>query len=406
MNEWKEYKLGDFIEVINGYAFKSTDFLEELMPDSFPVIKIKNVANGDVHLNDCQYHYYNNLLEKFIVKQNDILIALTGNHPEVMTQVVGEVSRYKHSSWALLNQRVGKILTKENLNADFLYYFLKEDSIHDYLASQSAGSANQANISKKDIENIHVKLPPLDEQTAIANILSSLDDKIDLLHRQNKTLEALAETIFRQWFVEGAEESWEEKSLKDISIAITKGTTPTTLGKSFTESGINFIKAESITDDGGFIKDKFSFIDNDTDGLLKRSRIQEGDILISIAGTIGRVAYVTPDLLPANTNQAIGIIRVKKELLNPHFIYYLLKLPETIYDFEGRIVHAVQPNLSLGEIGNIVFKLPSRNILQDGMSQIERIVNKKFKNQTQIQTLTQLRDTLLPKLMSGEVRVI
>ena len=90
---------------------------------------------------------------------------------------------------------------------------LKDDNTHDYLASQSAGSANQANISKVDIENIAISIPPLNEQQAIAEVLSSLDDKIDLLHRQNKTLEGLAQTLFRHLFIQGADESFEMKSL-------------------------------------------------------------------------------------------------------------------------------------------------------------------------------------------------
>ena len=145
MTEWRDYRLGELIEVINGYAFKSSNFIDEKRDNSLPVIKIKNVANGDVHLNDCQYHLFDHSLERFKVTKGDILIALTGNHPEVMTQVVGEVSRFKLDEEALLNQRVAKLLAK-NIDEDFLYYFLKDDNTHDYLASQSAGSANQANI--------------------------------------------------------------------------------------------------------------------------------------------------------------------------------------------------------------------------------------------------------------------
>ena len=177
-NEWKEYKLGEFADITNGFAFKSENFLAVRTAKSLPVIKIKNVANGDVHLNDCLFHEYDESLSKYLISKNDILIALTGNHPEVMTQVVGETSRYKLEEKALLNQRVAKIKAKHNLDNDFLYYFLKDEVTHDSLASQSAGSANQANISKGNIENLPISCPSLQEQRAIASILSSLDDKI------------------------------------------------------------------------------------------------------------------------------------------------------------------------------------------------------------------------------------
>ena len=217
MSSWKEFKLVECIEVINGYAFKSQNFLEEQIENSLPVVKIKNVANGDVNLKAVQFHLFDKNLEKYLIQKNDVLIALTGNHPQAITQVVGEASKYKLDELAFLNQRVAKIKARENMSNDFLYYFLKDDASHDYLASQSSGSANQANISKSDIENMPISLPPLEEQKAIAEVLSSLDDKIDLLHRQNQTLESLAQTLFRQWFIEEAKEEWEEKPLSKIA---------------------------------------------------------------------------------------------------------------------------------------------------------------------------------------------
>ena len=133
MGEWREYKLGELVDITNGFAFKSEKFLSIKTDDSLPVIKIKNVANGDVHLNDCLFHKYDDSLKKYLIRKNNILIALTGNHPEVMTQVVGEASRYKLEDEALLNQRVAKIEAKSNLDNDFLYYFLKDDTTHDRL---------------------------------------------------------------------------------------------------------------------------------------------------------------------------------------------------------------------------------------------------------------------------------
>src|SRR5659263_24615 len=172
---------------------------------------------------------------------------------------------------------------------------------------------------------MEVMLPDLPEQRSIASILSSLDDKIDLLHRQNKTLEALAETLFRQWFVEEAEDGWGGTSVSDLCTVITKGTTPTTLGHYFTDIGKNFIKAESITDSGDFIIEKFAKISEDTQNFLKISIIQEHDVLCSIAGTIGRISIVTKEILPANTNQAIAILRINKEKCFPEFVYLFLK---------------------------------------------------------------------------------
>lgn len=116
MGEWKEVKLGDnHIDLISGYAFKSKNFLENQEDNSLPVIKIKNVANGDVNLEKVVYHQFDESLEKFKLSKGDVLIAMTGNHPHAMTQVVGDVSKYKLETEALLNQRVGKIITKKTI---------------------------------------------------------------------------------------------------------------------------------------------------------------------------------------------------------------------------------------------------------------------------------------------------
>jgi len=201
MSENPENILGNYIEIINGYAFKSKDFKDEIQEGFLPVLKIKNVANGDVHLNGVQFHQLSDELFKYVIEYGDILLALTGNHPHAMTQVVGETSRFKLNVKALLNQRVAKIEPRDGLNKDYLYYFLKDNSTHEYIASQSTGSANQANISKKDIENIPFELPKPIEQKTVAELLSSLDDKIDLLKYQNKTLGLTQILIRNNWHI-------------------------------------------------------------------------------------------------------------------------------------------------------------------------------------------------------------
>ena len=165
--QWQEVRLGEVAEIINGYAFKSSNFSTHQKQDFLPIIKIKNVANGDVNFNDVVFHLYNEKLEKFLIKENDILVSLTGNHPHAKSQVVGQISKYRHRQFALLNQRVGKIIAK-NADKNFLYFLFKTKGIHNDLASRSSGSGNQANISSNDIENLVIPLPPLNVQQQIA----------------------------------------------------------------------------------------------------------------------------------------------------------------------------------------------------------------------------------------------
>jgi len=204
MSEWREVTLGDYAKVLGGYAFKSKDFLSS---GDYPVIKIKNVASGSLDMSDCQYVSYAvaERASRFKAENKDILIAMTGSHITQPSSMVGRATRYNSNEEAYINQRVGKIISKDTkkLDSDFLYHFMVWEDTTYSLANIASGSANQANISSGQIEGLQLMLPfDVKEQQDVAEVLSSLDDKIDLLTRQNATLEALAQTYFRQLVIE------------------------------------------------------------------------------------------------------------------------------------------------------------------------------------------------------------
>jgi type I restriction enzyme, S subunit len=401
MADWKECKLGDFVDVINGFAFKSSNFLDSRENNSLPIIKIKNVANGDVNINGVQYHLFNDSLLRFIVSKGDVLIALTGNHPHAQTQVVGEASRYKLNEPALLNQRVANIKAKKGLDIDYLYYFLKDDITHDYLASQSSGSANQANISKSDLENIPIQRPELPEQKAIAEVLSSLDDKIDLLHRQNKTLEAMAETLFRQWFVEEAEESWESGETYEL------GELVDTISKThkFESNQVVFLNTSDIYA-GQVINHEYSEVKT-LPGQAKKS-IQKHDILYSeIRPANKRFAYVDFDANDYVVSTKLMVLRIKG-LISPAIIYFYLTNSQTLAWLQmlAESRSGTFPQITFDQVKEMKINIPTGETLQNITNWTESTIIKLSENHRQIRKLTNLRDTLLPKLMSGEeVRV-
>ncbi len=372
MSEWKNYKWGDLATLEYGKGL--SDYLHE--DGKYPVYG----TNGRIGTTD-----------KFLCPFPSIVVGRKGAYRGIH---YSKTPFYVIDTAFYLNPKV------PNLDMTFAYYQLLTVDIN-YMDSGSAIPST----SREEFYDLDIFLPPIKEQCAIASILSRLDDKIDLLQRQNKTLEQLAETLFRQWFVEEADESWEEVNVSDVCTTITKGTTPTTLGMNFTAIGVNFLKAESFTDDGDLLENKFAHINFETHEKLSRSKIQKDDLIITIAGTIGRVAIIPERVLPANTNQAVAILRPNKIIISASFLYCLFKSDLVINDFEGRVVHAVQPNLSLSEIGNISFKLPPAEKFKNEGMQLDILIQKKEKNNIQIRTLTHLRDTLLPKLMSGEIRV-
>lgn len=149
---------------------------------------------------------------------------------------------------------------------------------------------------------------------------------------------------------------WQLTSVGAVSTRVTKGTTPKVGG--YTTRGISFVKVESITAEGQFIPEKFAHINEETNLLLARSILQEDDLLFSIAGTIGRVARVSAQLLPANTNQALAIIRPDKAKIDVGFLLYCLRDKNRIQDALALVVQSVQANLSLSELSSIQIPLP------------------------------------------------
>ena len=152
-------------------------------------------------------------------------------------------------------------------------------------------------------------------------------------------------------------DEWEYYKLGELTTLITKGTTPTSLGGKFENSGINFIKIESLSSDGKFLLDKFAYIDEVTHNKLARSQLENEDILFSIAGALGRVAIISNDYLPANTNQALAIIRLRNKNII-RYIYYFLNSDYVKKIIETESVQLAQANFSLGQLSDLDIVLP------------------------------------------------
>ena len=274
-----------------------------------------------------------------------------------------------------------------------------------------SGQSAQPGLSVKTLAKQIVNLPSLEQQNKAASLLASLDDKIELNERINHNLEQMAQAIFKSWFVDfepfsgEMPSNWQAVTLGDLCVTVTKGTTPTTLKRQFVAQGINFVKAESILDDHSFDFSKLAFIDDETNTLLNRSMMQENDIIFTIAGTLGRFAFVEADLLPANTNQAVAIIRADTSKINPITLYsfFIGGLHSDFYT--KNIQQAVQANLSLTTIKALPLLLPPTGTIAEYSTLIEPLFEQTFQNYAENRRLVALRDTLLPRLMSGELSV-
>ena len=198
--------------------------------------------------------------------------------------------------------------------------------------------------------------------------------------------------------------SIENKKMKDISIFITKGTTPTTIGFNFETTGINFFKIESFSDSGYVLKNKIKYISDKCNENMKRSKLCENDILFSIAGAIGRVIYIKNEHLPANINQALALIRLDNSEISPLYLKYFLISPFSKKQILNLKSGSAQLNLSLEQINNFKIKLHpfyEQNKIANYFSNLDTVINNK---QRQLELMEKYKEDLLDKIFNQKIR--
>ena len=293
----------------------------------------------------------------------------------------------------------------EKLPNKYIFYWLKSQK---YALSQSVGvtTIGAGKFDTDYILNMEIPIPSIEVIEKLVTFFDALTQKIRCNTKINDNLLQQISAIFRYWFTDNPEvDSMTQVPLADLCAVVTKGTTPTTLGKPFVSEGINFIKAESIQDNHSIDKNKFAYIDDETNSLLKRSIISAGDIVFTIAGSLGRFAIVDDSVLPANTNQAVAIIRADERKVTPEYLYsFFLGNWHNDY-YTKRIQQAVQANLSLGTIKSLPIPVLSDQKMLEYLGLITPLIAMTKSNEQEITRLEQVRDTLLPRLMSGELDV-
>ena len=193
-------------------------------------------------------------------------------------------------------------------------------------------------------------------------------------------------------------------TLRDISEIITKGTTPTTVGYAFLDSGINFIKVESIDEEGNFVAAKIAKISQECNEKLKRSQLKKDDILISIAGVIGRIALVNDKVLPANINQALALVRIKDKRLNLRYLKKILQSEYVTKQYEIQKQGVAQINLSLKNVGDIVVPVPSIDEQQRIADELDMVSGLIEKRQKQLEKLDLLIKSRFVEMFGNPIR--
>jgi type I restriction enzyme S subunit len=393
MSEWKETELGEISEVQTG-PFGSQLKNEQYITGGTPVITVEHIQ--DFKIKDFNYPSVKEedkiRLSKYLLKAGDIIFTRVGSV---------DLSAYvkpNQDGWMFSSRMLRVRPDKNEVDSRFLSYYFQQPKFREYILNISVG-ATMPSINTGILKGIPISYPLLPEQHAIASILSSLDDKIDLLHRQNATLETMAETLFRQWFVEEAKEDWDEITLYD-AIDLIGGGTPKTSIPEYWDGNIKWLSGGDIANNHKSII--VSSEKSITEIGLKNSSaklLPKFSTIISARGTVGKYCILSELMTFSQSNYGI-----KPKFDNCYFFTYLLiahSVDELISAAYGSVFDTITTDTFKGHS----VTLPKINVIKDFEVEVTPLFKKMLNNQTQIRTLTALRDTLLPKLMSGEVRV-
>ncbi|MCT7582792.1 restriction endonuclease subunit S [Aliarcobacter butzleri] len=377
MSSWKECKLGEIIEIIGGGTPKTS--ISEYWNGNIPWLSVVDFNTGKKYVSKTEKTITEKGLKNSstkLLQKNDIIISARGT--------VGVLAMLDKTM--TFNQSCYGIRAKENESTnDYIFYFLK-DTVNQLLQISHGGVFDT--ITKATFDEIDISLPPLEEQKAIAEVLSSLDDKIDLLHRQNQTLESLAQTLFRQWFIEEAKEEWKDGTLGEvIEIFDNKRIPLSKMERDKMKDGelYPYYGAAQIMDYvNDFIFDG-EYILMGEDGTV---RTDEGYPILQ---------YATGKFW---VNNHTHVVQAKEPYSNFFIWNYLAKK-----NIDEIVTGAVQPKINQGNLKSLDFPKYPLNLIQDFNKQSQAFFEKINQNKKQIQTLENLRDTLLPKLLSGEIKI-
>lgn len=412
-------KLGKYCKIISGYAFKSNDLSEGT---EIPVIKIGNISNGDDVITDSSTQYVSSdflsIDEKYHIKKGDVLISLTGSHINQPNSMVGRSCRNFSDTEFLLNQRAGKVIPNENADKNYLYYLLNTESFKYSICNRAYGAANQANVSPSDIENIKWNFPPLRTQQKIASILSAYDNLIQNYKKQIEALQTAASELYKEWFVRfrfpgyknsrfenGIPEGWKIERLGNL-FEITSS--KRVFEEDYVNEGIPFYRSKEIIElsNNQEITTEL-FISNELYAKFKNKFgvPKENDILITSVGSIGNSYQVRKDdIFYFKDGNLTWIKSSSKKALSKYLIYWL-KSDLGKNTLISSTIGTSQSALTIEKLRAIKILVPEVNILEKFEQKISsfdikiQILNK------QIANLTQQRDLLLPRLMSGKLEV-
>ncbi|MBU0974379.1 restriction endonuclease subunit S [Patescibacteria group bacterium] len=420
-NSWDIKQLQEVADFSNGYAFSSRSFVNS-KNDAVPVFKMGNIGiDGGLKITGKEDYASLVIAEKlknYLTRENDILMCMTDMKSSM--NLLGHSARI-HNEKFLVNQRVGIIRPRTNVDASYLYYYLNSPKYIERLRT-TARSGVQVNLTTEAIRESQVLCPAQEEQHQIAAILSSLDDKIELNRKMNKTLEEMGNALFKRWFVDfefpdengksykstGGEMveselgeipiSWKIVEINDFG-KIVCGKTPPKSNHKYFGGNIPFIKIPDMHGRMFVIKTEDTLTSDGAD-YQKNKTLPKGSICVSCIATVGLVCIITQD---SQTNQQINSIIPNNSHYKEYLYFVLSSMTKQLQDFASG--GSATLNLNTGSFSNIPMLSPSYDLLAKFHSVAELIFEQVVLKAMENEKLSAIRDSLLPRLMNGKLRV-
>ena len=372
----KEVKLGDICNILNGYAFKSKEYVE----DGIRVIRITNVQKGNIEDNDPKYYDISKIkeLKNYILKENDLLISLTGN--------VGRVGLLpKKLLPAGLNQRVGclRIKDEKNVSIEYLYQYFNSYNFERDCINNSKGIA-QKNLSTEWLKNYKVSIPNLDEQNRIVNELKKIQKLKKLKEQQLKELNQLIKSQFVEMFENN---KFEKKNLGDVTIKITDGSHNPPKGVDERTEYV-MLSSQNIIEDRINYNNVRYLSREDFERENKRTYLEKGDVLLTIVGTIGRTAIIDNEK-NITLQRSVAVIK-PREKIKSKYLVTSLKSDSVIKQLNKGSKGVAQKGIYLNDLKKIVIFVPPLS-LQNQFSEIVKQIDKqKFESMIQLKMMEKI----------------
>ncbi|PZX53993.1 restriction endonuclease subunit S [Algoriphagus chordae] len=482
MSEWEEIGIGELATFRNGAGIKQEYFSDM----GVKLARVSDFTDDSIDISKCNFVSKEHAIKwkSHFLNEGDVVVATVGSWPPNWSSAVGKVIRIPKALGDLIQNQNTCCIIPDNTKLDnrFLFYILRTIEFRWFAGNSAGGSANQARLPVAKLKQFKTLLPPLSEQKAIAHILGKLDDKIALNRRMNQTLEAMAQALFKSWFVdfdpvldnalaigneipeeleamaekrrvianrtviaparrggspdEGAKQSvskrlidtnpalaaqfpssfvfnetlgkwipegWEVKRAEEIS-KISIGKTPPRkeqhwFEESKSDSNFIWVSIKTMGTSGMYISDSDEYLTAESVAKFNVNKVPSNSVILSFKMTVGRVAITTREMC---TNEAIAHFSNLKDSLFSGYIYLCLKN----FDYDGlgstsSIATAVNSKL----IKQIPFLVPKAKVLNKFKKSVSKLNERILVTQNETENLTQLRDALLPELISGRVRV-